>query len=218
MLSRLVRLGRDVHPNRSWRWQLLLGVLAIGSGIMCIALPARILLLRVIALAVGDTESFSGGMRALAAVLAIVVVLLFENLFRFFSPSKAGIRTHTKTVRIIIGLAVLFAIFWPDRTVYSATVLVAGCALVLGILEISLTIRRPTGLTYQALTVGGGLILIGFGVFSMQRVFVGAVLILIVVGVAGIVRGALLIGNAVHARASAQRGAAEPPHSSPLAA
>jgi uncharacterized membrane protein HdeD (DUF308 family) len=216
--TRLAQLIRVVQSSRVWWRQILLGGLAIAGGVACIVLPARILFLRIIALAVGDTRTFAGGIRALAAALGILVIVLFDGLFHFFWSPWAETRTRDRALRIAGAASIAAAIFWPDITAYIATVIVSGCALILGVLEIGLNFHRPTSSTYQALTVSTGLALMGIGIFTMQHVFVGAVLILAVAGVALAVRGVLLIGYALRTRFSKQRRIAEPPHSNPIAA
>jgi len=82
-----------------------------------------------------------------------------------------------------------------------AIVLIAGCAVLIGTLEVVDVVGHRNVSKPRFLIVPSALVLIALGVFTMIRVFAGAAIMLGGIAIAAIVRGTLLIVRGLDARA-----------------
>jgi hypothetical protein len=72
------------REERSW-WKLVLaGILAIAFGIAAVALPANIMFGRILDVIFGQAKPLSGGMTAVAALLALVALVAIDGLVNLF--------------------------------------------------------------------------------------------------------------------------------------
>jgi uncharacterized membrane protein HdeD (DUF308 family) len=191
----------DVSKSRSW-WKLVLtGLLAFAFGLAAILLPARIMFERILDVIFGGAKRYSGGMTAVAALLALVALVAIDGLLNLFGSgvmeNKVGAR-----IRGVVGVAVAAAaILWPGITAYVAVQLIGFWAVLIGILELVLAKRRGKQAKDRGLTILSALAFIAIGVCMMKWVFTGAVLVSSVVGVAALARGIGLIASGIHERA-----------------
>jgi len=86
-------------------------------------------------------------------------------------------------------------------TAYIAIVLIAGCAVLIGTVEVVDVLGHRNVSKPRFLIASSALVLIALGLFTMIRVFAGAVIMLAGIAIAAIVRGALLIVPGLDARA-----------------
>jgi uncharacterized membrane protein HdeD (DUF308 family) len=140
-------------------------------------------------------------MTALACVLGIVVIALIDALLHLFSSFELEGMSHALLLASIGIAAIVFAIFSPDITAYIAIVLIAGCAVLIGTLEVVDVVGHRNVSKPRFLIASSALVLIALGVFTMIRVFAGAVIMLAGIAIAAIVLGALLIVRGLDVRA-----------------
>jgi len=184
--------SHESQPERSW-WELMLGgFLAIAFGIAAVVLPAGILSARILDAIFGVAKPFSGSMTAVAALLALVALVAIDGLLNLFG--KGGTGKRASTIRGSIGVAVaVAAIFWPGRTVFVAVELIGGWAILVGILEILFARYSIETGKDRALHMIAAIASIAIGIGLMRWVFVGAIVVSALVGIAAAARGVSLI-------------------------
>ena len=98
----------------SW-WKLVLtGFLVIAFGIAAVVLPANILFGRILDVIFGIAKPLSGGMTAVAALLALVALVAVDGLVNLLGTGVMDKRASR--TRGIVGVAVaIAAVFWPGR-------------------------------------------------------------------------------------------------------
>jgi len=79
----------DNYPGeqRSWWKVVLTGISAIVFGIAAIALPANIMFGRILDVIFGKAKPLSGGMTAVAALLALVALVAIDGLVNLFGTA-----------------------------------------------------------------------------------------------------------------------------------
>jgi uncharacterized membrane protein HdeD (DUF308 family) len=184
--------------NHDWEqkqsgWELVLaGCLAIAFGIAAVALPAGILSARILDAIFGVAKPFSGSMTAVAALLALVALVAIDGLLNLFGKGTTGKRASA--IRGSIGVAVaVAAICWPGRTAFVAVELIGGWAILVGILEILFARYSSETGKDRALYVIAAIPSIAIGIGLMRWVFVGAIVVSALVGIAAAARGISLI-------------------------
>jgi len=184
--------NHDSQPERSW-WELVLaGILAIAFGIAAVVLPAGILSARILDTIFGVAKPFSGSLTAVAALLALVALVAADGLLNLFG--KGVTRKHASLIRGLIGVAVaMVAIFWPGQTVFIAVELIGVWAILVGVIEALLARYSSEDKKDRALLIIAGIFSIAIGVGLMRWVFVGAVVVSALVGIAAAARGVSLI-------------------------
>jgi uncharacterized membrane protein HdeD (DUF308 family) len=191
----------DNYPGerRSW-WKLALtGTLAIAFGIAAVALPAHIMFGRILDVIFGKAKPLSGGMTAVAALLALVAVVAIDGLVNLFGSGVMDKRASR--IRGIVGVAVtIAAIFWPGRTAFAAVELIGLWAILIGALEIAFARYFHGDAKDRTLLVIAAIAAIVIGVGMMKWAFAGAVLVSAVVGVAAAARGVSLIMSGISER------------------
>lgn len=178
--------------QRSW-WKLVLsGLLAIAFGVAAIVLPVQILSARVLDLIFGLTKPFSASMSAVAALLALVALVAIDGLVNLFGTGMAVKRASI--IRGVVGVAVaIAAVFWPDQTVAAAVELIGLWAIVIGVLELLFARYSSKNTKERVLLIIAAIASIAIGIGVMKKVFVGAVLVSVLVGIAAAARGISLI-------------------------
>src|SRR5208337_795222 len=72
------------EARRSW-WKLVLsGLLAFAFGIAAVLLPANIMFGRILDVIFGQAKPLSGGMTAVAALLALVALVAVDGVINLF--------------------------------------------------------------------------------------------------------------------------------------
>jgi len=181
----------DSREERSW-WKLVLaGVLAIAFGIAAVALPAGILSARILDAIFGVAKPFSASMTAVAALLALVALVAIDGMVSLFGTATDK---RASRVRGVLGLVIaVAAIGWPGRTIYVAVELIGLWAILVGVLELLVARYSGEGPKDRALFVIAAVASIVVGVGLMRWVFVGAIVISALVGIAAAARGISLI-------------------------
>ena len=191
--------NHESRPQRSWGELMLGGFLAIAFGIAAVVLPAGILSARILDAIFGVAKPFSGSMTAVAALLALVALVAIDGLLNLFG--KGGTGKRTSTIRGSIGVAVaVAAIFWPGQTVFVAVELIGGWAILVGILEILFARYSTETGKDRALYAIAAIASIAIGIGLMRWVFVGAIVVSALVGIAAAARGVSLIMMGVSRR------------------
>jgi uncharacterized membrane protein HdeD (DUF308 family) len=178
-------------------WKLVLsGLLAFAFGIAAVIFPGSIMFGRMLDLIFGDAKPLSGGITAVAALLALAAVAAFDGLINLFGAGPAD-KTVAR-IRGVVGVALaIAAVFWPGITAFMAVELIGLWAILIGILELAFAHDAAKD---RALFVTAAIALIAIGVGMMKWVFAGAVLVTAVVGVASAARGVTLILSGLHQR------------------
>jgi uncharacterized membrane protein HdeD (DUF308 family) len=178
------------NPNAWWKL-VLMGVLAIAFGIAAVVLPAGILSARILDAIFGKAKPFSASITAVAGLLALVALVAIDGMVNLFST---GTDKHASRVRGVIGLAVaIAAVCWPGRTIYVAVELIGLWAILVGVLELFFARYSAEGPKDRALFIIAAIASIVVGVGLMRWVFVGAIVISALVGIAAAARGISLI-------------------------
>ena len=174
---------------RSW-WKLILsGLLAFVFGIAVVYFPAQIMFRRMLDVIFGDAKPLSGGMTAVAALLALVALVAADGLINLFGAGV--INKSAARIRGIAGVVVaVAALFWPGITAFVAVEIIGLWAILLGVLELAFAHDAAKD---RALTIIAAIALIAIGVGMMRWVFAGAVVVTAIVGVAAAARGVSLI-------------------------
>jgi len=184
-------MHHDSREEWSW-WKLVLtGVLGIAFGIAAVALPAGILSARILDAIFGVAKPFSASMTAVAALLALVALVAIDGMMNLFG---AATDKRASRVRGVLGLVIaVTAICWPGRTIYVAVELIGLWAILVGVLELLVARYSGEGPKDRALFVIAAFASIVVGVGLMRWVFVGAIVISALVGIAAAARGISLI-------------------------
>lgn len=184
--------NQDSQSRRSW-WQLVLaGFLAIAFGIAAVVLPAGILSARILDTIFGVAKPFSASMTVVAALLALVALVGVDRLLNLLGKGASG--KCAWTTRGVIGVAVaVAAVFWPGRTIFIALELIGVGAILVGFLEILFARHSSEEAKDRTLHVIAAIALIAIGVGMMRWVFVGAIVVSALVGIAAAARGISLI-------------------------
>jgi uncharacterized membrane protein HdeD (DUF308 family) len=191
--------SQSSKAQRSWWKPVLTGILAIAFGIAAVVLPAGIMSGRILDVIFGVAKPLSGSMTAVAALLALVALVAIDGLVHLFGTG--GMEKRASRIRGVAGIAVVIAaIFWPGRTVYVAVELIGLWAILVGLLELVFARYSGEGPKDRALLVIAAIASIVVGVGLMRWVFVGAVVISAVVGIAAAARGVSLMISGISQR------------------
>ena len=184
--------NQDSQSRRSW-WKLVLaGFLAIAFGIAAVVLPAGILSARILDTIFGVAKPFSASMTVVAALLALVALVGVDRLLNLLGKGASG--KYAWVTRGVIGVAVaVAAVFWPGRTIFIALELIGVGAILVGFLEILFARHSSEEAKDRTLHVIAATALIAIGFGMMRWVFVGAIVVSALVGIAAAARGISLI-------------------------
>ena len=161
---------------------LLLGVLAIGVGIIALAWPGATVLALVILFAV---DAFIG------AGLQLV---------RAFSGRTAGPVFGHLLLGLIDLAAGVVALVWPGPTAYVLVIIVAAWALVGGFAEIFAGFQSGETAGTRAMFIIAGLVSVAFGIVLFARPNVGAVTLALLFGLYSMIYGFSQITAGVQVR------------------
>ena len=192
-------LAQHLETKRSW-WKLILtGLFAFAFGLAAIFLPAQIMVLRITDLIFGTAKPFSGSMTAVAVLLALVAAVAIDGLVNLFGTGV--IDKRASKIRGIVGIAIaVVAVFWPGMTAYVAVELIGFWAILIGILEVVFASQSGKYAKDRAMLIIGAIASMVIGVGIMRWVFVGAVVVSAMVGVAAAARGISLIVAGIRER------------------
>ena len=186
--------------QRSWWKFVLTGILAIAFGIGAVALPAHIMFGRILDVIFGQAKPLSGGMTAVAALLALVALVAIDGLVHMFGTGVMDKRASR--IRGIVGVAVaIAAVFWPGRTAFAAVELIGLWAVLIGVLELVFARYSGEDPKDRTLLIIAAIASIVIGVGMMKWAFAGAVVVSAVVGIAAAARGVSLIMTGISERA-----------------
>lgn len=186
--------------QRSWWKFVLTGILAIAFGIGAVALPAHIMFGRILDVIFGQAKPLSGGMTAVAALLALVALVAIDGLVHLFGTGVMDKRASR--IRGIVGVAVaIAAVFWPGRTAFAAVELIGLWAVLIGVLELVFARYSGEDPKDRTLLIIAAIASIVIGVGMMKWAFAGAVVVSAVVGIAAAARGVSLIMTGISERA-----------------
>jgi len=185
--------------QRSWWKFVLTGILAIAFGIGAVALPAHIMFGRILDVIFGQAKPLSGGMTAVAALLALVAVVAVDGLVNLFGAGVMAKRASR--IRGVVGVAVaIAAVFWPGKTAFVAVELIGLWAILIGVLELILARYSGEDARDRTPLIIAAIASIVIGVGMMKWAFAGAVVISAVVGIAAAARGVSLIMRGISER------------------
>lgn len=123
--------------------------------------------------------------------------MAIDGLVNLFGSGVIGKRASI--VRGVVGIAVaVAAVFWPGMTAYVAVELIGLWAILIGILELAFARHSAKD---KALLITAAIASIAIGIGLMRWVFVGAVVISALVGVAAAARGVSPIVSGIYERA-----------------
>lgn len=187
------------HTQQSWWKQILIGVLAIVFGICAIVFPARIMMGRLLDDIFGGATPLSASMTAVAALLVLVAMVAIDAVVNLFGT---GVMDKRRTrIRGAIGAAVLLAaISWPGKTAYVAVELIGLWAIAVGVLELMYARYSHEDKKSRALIICAAIASMALGVGIMVWVFVAAVAISVLVGLAAMARGVSLMMTGISDR------------------
>jgi uncharacterized membrane protein HdeD (DUF308 family) len=200
ILSERFHLSHPPPSQARWWKLVLIGVLTLVFGIAAILLPARVVMIRMLDVVFRLAKPPSGSMVAIAALLALVALIAIDGLLNLF---HAGIMEEKRGSRIrgVIGIAVAVAvILWPGRTAHVAVDLIGAWAVLIGILELVFVTSHEKQAKGRTATIVGSLAIIAIGLCMMTWVFMGALLVSLVVGLAAAIRGIVLIVAGIRER------------------
>jgi uncharacterized membrane protein HdeD (DUF308 family) len=185
--------------GRSW-WRLVLGgLLAFVFGLAAVLLPAGIMFRRFLDVISGHSKPLSGGMTAVAALLALGELVAIDGLLHLFGAGVIG--KWTAGLRGVAGIAVAAAVvFWPAITVVVAVEVIGAWTILVGVLELIAATKSGEDGKERAVLIIAGIASMVIGVAMMNWVYVGAVAASAVIGVAAAARGISLILSGIRQR------------------
>jgi uncharacterized membrane protein HdeD (DUF308 family) len=185
--------------GRSW-WKLVLaGLLAFVFGLAAVLLPAGIMFQRFLDVISGHSKPLSGGMTAVAALLALAALVGIDGLLHLFGAGV--IRNWSAGLRGVAGIAVAAAVvFWPAITVVVAVEVIGAWTILVGLLELIAATKSGEDGKERAVLIIAGIASMAIGVAMMKWVYVGAVAASAVIGVAAAARGISLILSGIRRR------------------
>jgi uncharacterized membrane protein HdeD (DUF308 family) len=149
----------------------------------------------------GKSKPLSGGMTAVAILLALVALVAIDGLLNLFGTGSTT--TRATRVRGVVGIAVaIAAVFWPGITAYVAVELIGSWAILVGVLELIFAKDSGADGKDRTLLIIAGIAAIVIGIGMMRWVFTGAVLVSVIVGIAAAARGVSLIMSGIRERAN----------------
>jgi uncharacterized membrane protein HdeD (DUF308 family) len=150
---------------------ILIGVLAIITGVIALAWPGVTILALVILFAV--YAFIDAGLQAVRA----------------FSSDRAGPVIGHLLLGVIDIVAGLFALAWPAPTVLVLVLVVGSWAVVGGFYEVFAAFAAGEGAGTRAMFILGGLVSIAFGVVLFARPGLGVVTLALLFGLFSLVYG-----------------------------
>ncbi|TLP76705.1 HdeD family acid-resistance protein [Pseudomonas nitroreducens] len=176
------------HPlwhalGRHWKWIALRGVAALLFGILAMVWPGIVLTVMVL---------FFGAYAFVDGLFTLIAAAQMRESGRPLWPL------------VLVGLlgiaAGLIAFLWPQLTALGLLMLIAGWALVMGVLQIIAAIRLRKALQNEWWLGLSGAVSVLFGVLMIGNPGAGAIAVAWVIGAYSVFFGALLIMLALRLR------------------
>jgi hypothetical protein len=147
----------------------------------------------------GQAKRDSGGMTAIAGLLALVAWVALDGLVHLFGTDVKD--KPISRFRGVVGVGVaIAAILWPGQTAYIAVELIGLWAILIGVLEFFAARFLRESAKDRALLVFAAIASVLMGVGLMIWAFIGAVAISATVGVAAVARGVSLMTSGLSER------------------
>jgi uncharacterized membrane protein HdeD (DUF308 family) len=185
------RSGMNVLA-RNWWAIILRGVLGIAFGAFAILLPAAAF--AVIILVFGAYALVDGAFNIVAALRGA------RGEREWWALLLSGM------VGVLAGLAAFAA---PALTALVMLYVIAGWAILTGVLEITAAVRLRRQLTGEALMMLSGGLSIAFGVLVMVAPMAGALAVVLLIGAYAFSSGVVLVALGVRLRRAARRHSPE---------
>jgi len=173
---------------RNWWAMILRGVLGIAFGAFAILLPAAAF--AVIILAFGAYALIDGALNIAAALRGARGE---REWWALLLSGMAG---------VLAGLAAFAA---PTLTALVMLYVIAGWAIVTGVLEITAAVRLRRQIAGEALMMLNGGLSIAFGVLIMMAPRAGALAVVLLIGAYAFSSGVVLVALGVRLRHAARR-------------
>lgn len=184
--ARIVAMSQ--HPlwqalGRHWKWIALRGVAALLFGILAMVWPGIVLTVMVL---------FFGAYAFVDGLFTLIAAAQMRESGRPLWPL------------VLVGLlgiaAGLVAFLWPQLTALGLLMLIAGWALVMGVLQIIAAIRLRKALQNEWWLGLSGAVSVLFGVLMIANPGAGAIAVAWVIGAYSVFFGVLLILLALRLR------------------
>jgi uncharacterized membrane protein HdeD (DUF308 family) len=161
---------------RNWGWIALRGALAIGFGTLTLFSPGITLVVLV----------------AMFGAYAIMdgVVMIVSAIANHRTQPRWGVLVLGGILGIGAGV---LTFLWPGLTALVLLAIIAGWAIVMGLIEISVAVRLRTKITGEWAMVLSGLLAIAFGVMLAIHPGPGAIAVVLWIGAYAMVSGVLLM-------------------------
>jgi uncharacterized membrane protein HdeD (DUF308 family) len=185
-LARIVVMSQ--HPlwqalGRHWKWIALRGVAALLFGILAMVWPGIVLTVMVL---------FFGAYAFVDGLFTLIAAAQMRESGRPLWPL------------VLVGLlgivAGMVAFLWPQLTALGLLMLIAGWALVMGVLQIIAAIRLRKALQNEWWLGLSGAVSVLFGVLMISNPGAGAIAVAWVIGAYSVFFGVLLILLAMRLR------------------
>jgi uncharacterized membrane protein HdeD (DUF308 family) len=197
-------LSQHSEP-RSWWKSVLAGLLAFAFGIAAVGLPAGIMFQSFLDVISGQAKPLSGGMTAVAALLALAALVAVDGLLHLVGAGVVD--KWSAGLRGAAGIAVVLAVvFWPAITVVVAVEMIGAWTIVVGLLELIAAEKSGEDGKDRAVLIIAAIASMVIGVAMMKWVYAGAVVASAVIGVAAAARGVSLILNGINQRSKQSDG------------
>jgi uncharacterized membrane protein HdeD (DUF308 family) len=168
---------KSLSTSLIWR-----GLLALGVGVVALAWPGITVLALVVLFAV-YSFMWAG----------------FEAVSAFRSRTAGPVFGH-----LIVGLidlaAGVVALAWPGPTAVVLVLLVAGWAIVTGVVEVFAAFGAGEEVGSRAMLVIGGLVSVAFGVVLFARPDMGAISLALLFGLFNLITGSWMLVRGIELR------------------
>jgi uncharacterized membrane protein HdeD (DUF308 family) len=176
---------------RHW-WSLAVrGIAAVAFGILAFAWPGMTLAVLVL---------LFGAFALVDGILAIVSAFRSGGKHLWFLLIEG-------VVSILAGIA---AFTWPALTALTLVFIIAGWAILTGLLEIISAVRMRKVIDHEWAWLIGGLLSVVFGLALLAQPGVGALAVIWLIGAYAIIFGFTLFGLAWHVRELSARRSTPP--------
>ncbi|HEX6270096.1 MAG TPA: HdeD family acid-resistance protein [Anaerolineales bacterium] len=170
-------------PARNWRLVVLRGILAILFGVMAFGWPSMTWIILIMMFGV---YTLADGLVALGTGL---------------SRTNGSPRWWTVLLEGVLSLAAaVVALLWPEIIALIMVFVIAGWAVLTGILEIVAAIRLRAEIKNEWLLALGGLVSIALGVFLFFQPVTGGIAIIWTLAAYAMIFGVLLIALGLRLR------------------
>lgn len=182
--------------SRNWWAVLLRGLAGIAFGLVTLIAP---------------------GISIAALIILFGAYALIDGLLAILSAVRRRGTHHRWRLLVLEGVvgvgAAVVTVLWPGLTALSLLFIIAGWAIVTGVLEISSAIVLRKQITGEWLLVLSGVASVVFGVVLFLFPAAGAVAIALLIGSYALVFGVILVGLALRLRSWIHGHASRPmPH------